>query len=520
MKTVLIQCPVWGTREPPLALAQLSSCLKSSGHETRAFDLNNYLYRKRAEGIKNLWAWEQSSFWYDQASVRSFFEENSKDIDAFTEDVLQYGPRLAGFSVASSNYNASVELSKVLKKKDPSLKILFGGQVYLDRARIAQSLIAGAVDFIIDGEADEALPELAGIIENGGDVLSCAGLFFKDGEKLVNTGARPLIKDLDSLPYMDYTDLKIEDYDDTVHISLMTSRGCVWNCAFCSSRTYWKGYRYMSGERIHQEITYHRTMQKVGMSHVDFMDLAFNGNMDRVVDFASLMVKYPPYPADYKMQWISNAIIHPGFDKKNLELMARSGCQRLIFGIESGSRNVLKHMRKNYDPEVAVRVIRDAGEAGIRTTCNFMFGFPGETEEDFNETLEFLKRIAPYVERVYPSRTYCAIEEFSPLHDSPQLFGIKTPVNHHLYWETEDGKNTYPIRLKRCQKFEKLCSELGVRVDCGVKTLVELDEYYNLGYYYEHAGDIKNALRCFKDYLNLDPGSSMIKRKVLELEKK
>ncbi len=510
MKVALVQCPVWGTREPPLALVQLSASLKSKGHCARSFDLNNSLYKCRTEEIKNLWAWEQSMFWYDEKSVKAFFEEHPGLIEGYAAQVLNFNPGLIGFSVAASSWQSSMEFAKHLKKKDPALKIVFGGQLYLDNRFIERSLSGGTVDYVINGEADETLPDMANHIENNKDMKGCPGLFLRDGTSVKSTVERPLIANLDTLPYMDYSDLKLDDYDDKVHISLMASRGCVWHCAFCSSRTFWKGYRFMSGERIHQEITYHRHMQKTGMSHVDFMDLAFNGSMERVREFAKLMVKYPPYPQDYKMQWISNAIIHPGLDRETLELMAKSGCQRLIFGIESGSRNVLKRMRKNYDPEVAVRVIKEANEARIRVTCNFMFGFPGETEEDFKDTLEFLRKIAPYVERVYPSRTYCAIEEFSPLHDNPAEFGIRTPVTHHLYWGTVDDSNNYPVKLKRCQKFEKLCAELGVRVDCGVRTDVEPDEWFNLAYYYEYLKDYSKALEYFERYHGYDPKNRVV----------
>jgi len=82
LKVVLVQCPVWGTREPPLALVQLSSCLKAKGHEVYSIDINNRLYRNRAKNIKTLWAWEQSLFWYNKNSVAQFFLEYKNIIDS------------------------------------------------------------------------------------------------------------------------------------------------------------------------------------------------------------------------------------------------------------------------------------------------------------------------------------------------------------------------------------------------------------------------------------------------------
>ena len=74
MKVVLIQCPVWGTREPPLALVQLSGCLKNAGIDTKSFDFNNFLYRNREDKFRTLWSWEQSMFWYSEDKVKEFFK--------------------------------------------------------------------------------------------------------------------------------------------------------------------------------------------------------------------------------------------------------------------------------------------------------------------------------------------------------------------------------------------------------------------------------------------------------------
>ena len=296
----------------------------------------------------------------------------------------------------------------------------------------------------------------------------------------------------------------------------MASRRCIWKCAFCSSKSFWKGYRWMSGERIHQEINYQRTINQ-GLGHIDFADLVFNGNIQRVIEFAELMIKYPPYDPKFKIEWVANGIISPTLTSETLALMKEGGCQRLIFGIESGSSEVLKLMKKNYDPKVAKRVIRDAYEAGIKVTTNFMFGFPGETKEYFQETLDFIKEIGPFIERAYPSRTYCALEEYSDLYHQPEKFGVKTPVNHHLYWEDISGKNKYPVRLERCRRFEEFCHDLGIKTDRGVKTTIRLDNWYNLAMYYEHIRDYEKALEYYHKYLSRDPKSEDILDKVKKL---
>src|SRR5690242_5647961 len=103
MNVDLIQCPVWGTREPPLGIVQLAGCLKSKGHKVFSFDLNNYLYRNRKEDFKNLWAWEQSQFWYRKEEVQKFFQDICVTLDECAETVLRHAPAAIGFSVAASS---------------------------------------------------------------------------------------------------------------------------------------------------------------------------------------------------------------------------------------------------------------------------------------------------------------------------------------------------------------------------------------------------------------------------------
>ena len=171
-------------------------------------------------------------------------------------------------------------------------------------------------------------------------------------------------------------------------------------------------------------------------------------------------------------------------------------------------------MRKNYKIEDADRIIKLMHNAGITATCNFMFGFPGETEIDFELTLDFIRRNARFLRRVYPSRTYCALEEHSYLHKHLEEFCIKPNPPNHLYWESVEGGNTYPVRLERCEEFCKLASSFGVEVGCGVQTSVEIDKWYSLSFYYECMKDYKNTVSCLLEYNKLDSSNQVISDKI------
>jgi hypothetical protein len=310
---------------------------------------------------------------------------------------------------------------------------------------------------------------------------------------------------------MDFSGLPLGNYGDFRHIAFLASRGCIQQCVFCSSKVFWPGYRRMSGKRIFEEVLFHKKMNSE-VGHIDFLDLMFNGDIKTLDWFCDLMLGSVLMG---KISWTANVIIRPEMTPELLKKMKRSGCKHLIYGIESGSQRVLDLMKKRYRIEDANKVIRATHEAGITATANFMFGFPGEEEADFMQTLDFVKRNAAYLDRVYPSRTFCAIEEFSYLHTHLNEYGVKPSPPNHLYWESSDGKNIYPERLKRCEEFCELASSLGIEVGCGVQTSVELDRWFNLAHYYENKKDSENALDCYLKYRELEPNNEVVTEKIV-----
>lgn len=502
MKLALVQCPVWGTYDPPLALAQLSGCLRKVGHEVFCFDFNIIFYLNRTSNYKDSWAWEQSLSWYSEESVDKFFKDNKSYIEKGVNELITQGSKIVGFSVNAASRLSSLKIAAMIKDINKDIIIVFGGPLFFEKRFVEEILSLDYVDVVIPGEGEAAFVELADLISKRKDISLCNGVFYKKDGEIINTKPRGLIENLDTLPFMDFTDLPLSRYDDSRHIVFMASRGCLQRCAFCSSRAFWPKYRAMSGKRIFEEIKYHKkreTSLNPHLGHVDFIDLMFNGNMKYLVEFCDLMIK-----EQMDIKWSANMIIRPEMDNSVIRKMKDSGCEHIIFGIESGSQRVLDLMKKHYRIKDADRIIKDMHKAGIRVTGNFMFGFPGEREEDFKETLAFIRRNSGSLDRAYPSRTYCAIEEFSYLAGHLEEFGIKPNPPNHLFWESVDGRNTYPERLRKCREFSQLASSLGIDVGCGVQTSVDMDEYFNLYLYYEQKKDIKNALEYLLKYFELN----------------
>ena len=492
MKTALVQCPVWWTVDPPLGLAQVAGCLSAAGHEVSVFDLNIELARARPKGYEDSWDWERHHLWNQPDAVARFFRDNSAAIDAALLRILRTGARLIGFSVYGGSQLASLELARRIKKADPSRKIVFGGQ-YLFLETNARAVMADpAVDAVVRGAGEEAVMELAAGLALAGELPTAPGTLVRRAGRVTDGGPAKPLRDLDSLPYADFRGFPLELYDVSERLPIQASRGCVWRCRYCSSHPFWPGYAAMSGERVFAEIL-EQKRRHAGKTHFEFYDLTANGDVKSLARLAELIV------ADIRANgkknffgWKINAIIRPEMTRPLLDTLCAANCHDIIYGIESGSPRVLKLMNKPFALETAERVLRDTHEAGITTVGNFMFGFPGETEADFQLTLDFIRRNRASFDRVYASATFTSLEEGSYLSGHREEFGIRPDGErgaHHLYWETEDGSNDYLVRLDRYERFRRLALELGIDAYKGIDGSVERHRQASLAEYHRYRGD-------------------------------
>jgi len=520
MNIYLIQSPVWGIFDPPNGITQISAYLKQNGKEVKFVDLNIEMYNSFKGKHAFLWAIENSSFWTDKNNVDKFFQENKEVLNEILISKYNFDNSIVGFSVNICSLYSSKILARELKKKFKNIYIVFGGPMFIVEYNEKEILGNDYVDFVINGEAEETFNELIDFIETKRNFKNCKGITFKLDDKIINTERREYIKNLDDLPFLDFEDIDFNKYDPPghlgKHISLMTSRGCIMNCVFCGPKAYWKGYRTMSGRRIYEEISYH-IKNHPDIEHIEFLDLLFNGRLNVLEEFATLMSENMPKK---NLKWHSNMVIRGDMTKELFLKLKRAGCEHITYGIESGSQKVLDLMRKKYRIEDADRILKYTHEAGIKVTCNFMFGFPGETEEDFKETLKFLERNAKYIDIAYPSRTYCTIEPYSYMAENLEEFDIIPSEVHGQFWESKDGANTYPVRLERAERFSNLAMELGVDVGLGLQTSVQQDKFFNLARYYETVKNIDKAIFYYKEYLKLNPKDFEVLKRINTLKDK
>jgi hypothetical protein len=145
--------------------------------------------------------------------------------------------------------------------------------------------------------------------------------------------------------------------------------------------------------------------------------------------------------------------------------MAKAGCNCIGYGLESGSQKIIDGMRKGFKIKDAERIIRDTYNAGIETILGIIIGFPGETEDDFKETLKFIERNKDYISWVH-SPSECNVSFNNYIHNYPEKFNIiLAPNRDGELWYSKDGTNTHEERQRRIRIFNEFLSAVGVKTN-------------------------------------------------------
>ena len=372
MKTILLIRPdlpkdyPMGKLPPflPLGLGFLAGVLQRAGYRVEILD--NYLYGKKVEEL--------------------------------TEDVKSIGPDLIGITVSVATTSTAAEIVSGLKEQNVPV-VIGGPQVTIDPIGTAKRLNAkiGVV-----GEGESTLLELCRVLrETGslpiGHLKEVNGLVLKTGEngEYYLTPNRQFIKELDTLPFIPMSFFPYQGYQQTTPELrahplgwMSTSRGCPWNCSFCSNILVWgRQYRCMGPKRVVDEIEH--LASNFGVRAINFREDNFTVNRKRVVGICSLMKE-----RNLQIEWMCESRVNT-IDEGLLSLMKEAGCSAIYFGIESGTQRILDLLRKETtveQNEVAVALCR---KVGIRALASIMLGIPQQSLKENYESVNFIKKLDP-----------------------------------------------------------------------------------------------------------------------------
>jgi radical SAM superfamily enzyme YgiQ (UPF0313 family) len=458
LDAVLIQCPAWGVACPPYGIAVLKPYLAAQGFAVRTLDLNIRFYTAAGPDLRAQWDPSRHQFWMDPDCVRRAFDgELASEAERIVDEIVAANPRVVGFSTLYSNEQSSLLLARRIKARLPRCLVVFGGPQASKDAGGPKQVLSGVVDFAVEGEGELVFSAFLRRLKSGEDPALAPGLLFARDGRAVDTGLHPLAPEFSSFPFPDYSDFPMDDYQPAGTIPVSLSRGCPNDCAFCYEVQYWKRFRVRKAESLVAEVVHLKgTLKRV--DHLWFHDSLINGHMGEMKKFAQGLID-----AGVPTMWSSQAVIRKEMTRDVLDLLKASGCVCLNYGLESASFATMlkmgKHLAKGADLDA---IVRDTTAAGIDCILNFMFGFPGETEEDFQISLDFVRRNKDHITMVQPSPGFCDFYQGTEGFKNPEKYGIDLREGS-AHWTSKDGLNTYLTRMARFERFLAVIDELGLK---------------------------------------------------------
>lgn len=274
-------------------------------------------------------------------------------------------------------------LSEKLKELNPGALTIIGGI----HATVLpeETLLNSKFDICVIGEGEETMYE---IVQNK-PLSSIKGIAYKSGSKVFINERRELIKDLDSLPYPAYHLINVLEYAPAGYKmtgSLITSRGCPFNCIFCAQKEITKKrVRYRNIDNVIGEIKFLK--ENYGLNTFSFQDETFTLGRKRLI---SLCKAIKQLNIHFKCEGRTDMVNY-----ELLKLMKECGCFEIAFGIESGSQRILDIIGKGTTVEENKKAILAAKNVGLRTMAFLMVGTPSEDDSTIEETIRFLDEVKP-----------------------------------------------------------------------------------------------------------------------------
>jgi anaerobic magnesium-protoporphyrin IX monomethyl ester cyclase len=300
------------------------------------------------------------------------------------------GASLVGINCLSAYFRKVVDLSR--KFKANGFKVVIGGPhaSALPELTLAET----CADYVVCGEGEFTLFELADALKNHNSTAEITGLMAYDTRILRK---RPLINNLDSLPFPDWPQIDPRKYRKAPHGGLVksfpvapvtSSRGCPFTCSFCASPRLWdKTIRFRSPDNVVDEIEY--LLKKFKVREIHFEDDNLTLKRSHIEGICNLILK-----RGIRVDWATpNGVRADTLDLELLRLMKKSGCYFIAFGIESGNQAILDGIHKNARLGIIEEAVLLARRAGIITQGFFIFGLPGETPATIKQTITFAKKL-------------------------------------------------------------------------------------------------------------------------------
>ena len=373
------------TYSPPLGLAYIAAVLQEKGHNVKILD-------RRAIKFHNS-------------------EISLKEVDELTKkEICEFQPSLIGIGAMTIQIYDAYHVVKLIRKFLKANYIIGMGGIHPTAEPELTLKECPEIDFVCRGEGEFTMLEIA----SGKRLIEIDGLTVRKNKEVQNNKNRKVSSNLDTIPMPTRHLLNMKFYtrrNDKIipglHLratTVVTSRGCPYNCKFCASKLMFPIVRFHSWKRVLQEIE--TVMKDYGIEAIDFVDSMFLSDRRRVERICNELINRG---LNRKLKWACSVRVDT-VDKKILNLMKEAGCIYINFGFESGSQRMLDSMDKRVTVRTNYTAARMTNEAGILVNSAMIIGLPGETERDILATMKFLRN----------TKIYCSsINLLLPLPGSP-----------------------------------------------------------------------------------------------------
>lgn len=305
------------------------------------------------------------------------------------KEVKKRNPDIVGITAMTFTLIDVIKTAKIIKETNSNIKIILGGPHVIIYPE--ETIKISEIDFLILGEGEQVIKKLLENIDEPEKLKEVKGIVFREKGKIVNTGRADFIKNLDELPFPARHLTPFKKYfsvisSNTPVTTMFTSRGCPYKCLFCDRPTFEKVFRARSAKNVVNEM---EECQKMGIKEIFIYDDTFGVDRQRVLDICSEIKK-----RNLNIFWDIRTRVNT-VDEEILRALKSAGCQRIHYGVESGTQKILNILRKGITLKQAEKAFHWTKKAGIQTAGYFMIGSPTETKEDILKTISFMKKLNP-----------------------------------------------------------------------------------------------------------------------------
>jgi magnesium-protoporphyrin IX monomethyl ester (oxidative) cyclase len=381
MKILLINPPQTfypGSEPPagnlPLGLMYIAAVLRKAGYEVEILDA----FMTEKDFCDN----------GETVNVGLSFEEIKQEVETRKPDIVG----LAG--PFTSQIENTIKTSNIIKEVNPDIITVVGGPhvTLIPKEFLEEN---PNFDVVVTGEGEYAMLEIAQYIEGKKQLEEIQGIAYRKNGKIILNPRRPFIKDLDELPYPAYDLVNMEKYLNSKKIgyrsfqnraiSMVTSRGCPFNCCFCAVHLHMgQLFRAHSAKYVLDHVEY--VVDKYKVKNVFFEDDNLTLDIKRFEAICDGLIE-----RKIKVGWETPNGVRADF--LNLDLlkkMKKSGCKSVFVGVESGDQRILDDVIcKSLDLNRVVEFAKNSRKIGLKTGAFYIIGFPGETKENMQKTVDF-----------------------------------------------------------------------------------------------------------------------------------